>query len=186
MQKIRIVKIFYDKLQLVIDTTANGDVLLIIGDFNAKVGDKEKIGIVGKHGLGNRNQAGERLFDTSAANNLFITHTFFQQPKRRQYTWISPNRLYRNQIDYMLCSKRWRSAVQVAKTLSGADCGTDHQLLVTKLRIKIKAKANISKVPARFNVEDITRDFSVEVQNRLKIVDDCENVQINYGKVLEV
>ena len=52
----------------------------------------------------------------------------------------------------------------MAKTLPGADCGTDHQLLVTKLRIKLKAKANISKVPARFHVEYITRDFSVEVK----------------------
>ena len=64
--------------------------------------------------------------------------------------------------------------MRVAKTLPGADCGTDHQLLVTKLRIKLKAKAKISKMPARFNVEDINRDFSVEVKNRLKVVDDCE------------
>ena len=136
--------------------------------------DKEEIGIVGKHGLGDRNQVGERLIDFCAANNLFITNTFLQQPKRRHHTWILPNRLYINQIDYILCSKRRRSAVQVAKTVLGADCGIDHQLLVTKLRIKLKAKANISKVPARFNVEDITRDFLVEVKNRLKVIDDCE------------
>ena len=60
------------------------------------------------------------------------------------------------------------------KILPGAGRGTDHQLLAPKLRIKLKAKANISKVPARFNVEYITRDFSVEVKNRLQVVDDCE------------
>jgi len=133
---------FYEKLQQVIATMANGDALFIIGDFNAKVGDKEEIGIVGKHGLGNRNQAGERLIDFCPVNNHFITKTFFQQLKHMQYTWISPDRLYRNQIDYILCSKTRRSTVQVAKALLGIDFGTDHQLLVRKLRIKLKAKAN--------------------------------------------
>ena len=108
------------------------------------MGDREEIGIVGKHGLGNRNPAGERLIDLCAANNLFITNTFFQQPKRRQYTWISTNGLYRNQIDYISYRKRWRSTLQAAEVLPVADCGTDHQLLVSKLRIKRKAKANIS------------------------------------------
>ena len=74
---------FYDKLQQIIDTTANGYALFIIGDFNAKMGDKEEIGIVGKHGLGNCNQAGERLIDFCAVYNLSITDTFFQQPKLR-------------------------------------------------------------------------------------------------------
>ena len=97
---------FYDKLQQVIDTTANADALFIMGDFNAKVGDKEEIGIVGKHGLGNRNSVGERRIEFCAATNFFITNTFVQQPRRRQYTWVSPNGKYRNQIGYILCSKR--------------------------------------------------------------------------------
>eukprot|EP00112_Aurelia_sp_Birch-Aquarium-sp1_P017361 Seg4013.3 transcript_id=Seg4013.3/GoldUCD/mRNA.D3Y31 product="Craniofacial development protein 2" protein_id=Seg4013.3/GoldUCD/D3Y31 len=147
---------FYDKLQQVIDTTAKGDTLFIIGDFNAKVGEKEELGIVGKYGLGNRNNAGERLIELCAANDLFITNTFFPQPKRRRYTWISPNGRYRNQIDYILCIKRWRSAMQVAKTLPGADCGTDHQLLISKIRIRLKKKANNAKAPTQFNVEEIT------------------------------
>jgi len=82
---------FYDKVQQVIETMANGGALFILGDVNTKVGDKEEIGLVGKHGLGNPNQVGERLIDFCAANNLFTTNIFVQQPKRRLYTWISPN-----------------------------------------------------------------------------------------------
>eukprot|EP00112_Aurelia_sp_Birch-Aquarium-sp1_P002932 Seg1327.6 transcript_id=Seg1327.6/GoldUCD/mRNA.D3Y31 product="Craniofacial development protein 2" protein_id=Seg1327.6/GoldUCD/D3Y31 len=131
----------YDKLQQVIDTTAKGDALFIMGDFNAKVGEKEELGIVGKSGLGDCNNAGERLIEFCAANNLFITNTFFPQPKRRRYTWVSPNGQYRNQINYILCSIRWRSTMQVAKTLPGADCGSDHQLLNSKIRMKLKEKS---------------------------------------------
>ena len=58
--------------------------------------------------------------------------------------------------------------------MPGADCGTDHQLLVPKIRIKLITKANNSKVPARFNVEYITKDFSVEIKNRFEGLVDCE------------
>ena len=62
----------------------------------------------------------------------------FQQHKRRLYTWTSPDGPHRNQIDYILCSQRWRSAIQSAKTRPGADCGLDHELLIAKFRLKLK------------------------------------------------
>ena len=71
-------------------------------------------------------------------NALVIANTLFQQHKRRLYTWASPDGPYRNQIDYILCSQRWRSSTQSAKTKPGADCGSAHGLLIAKLRIKWK------------------------------------------------
>ena len=56
----------------------------------------------------------------------------FQQHKRQRYTWTSPNCQYRNQIDYSICSQRWRSCIQSTKTRPGADCGSDHQLFIAK------------------------------------------------------
>ena len=61
-------------------------------------------------------------------NALVIANTLFQQHKRRLYTWTSPDGQHRNQIDYILCSQRWRSSIQSAKTRPGADCGSDHEL----------------------------------------------------------
>ena len=55
--------------------------------------------------------------------DLVIANTLFQQHKRRLYTWTSPDGQYRNQIDYILCSQRWRSSIQSAKTRPRADCG---------------------------------------------------------------
>ena len=72
-------------------------------------------------------------------NALVIANTLFQQHKRRHYTWTSPDDQYRNQIDYILCSQRWRSSIQSAKTrlqLTMADYGSEH--LIAKFRLKLE------------------------------------------------
>ena len=76
----------------------------------------------GKFGLGVQNEAEERLTEFSQENVLVRANSFFQQHKRRLYIWISPDDQYQNQIDYILCSQRWRSSIQSAKTRPGADC----------------------------------------------------------------
>ena len=77
--------------------------------------------------------AGQRLIEFWQQNALDIAKTLFQQHKRRVYTWTSPYGQHRNQTDYILCSQRWRSSIQSAKTRPGADCGSDHELLIAKL-----------------------------------------------------
>ena len=69
---------------------------------------------------------------------LVIANALFQQNKKRLYTWTSPDGQHQNQIDYILCSQRWRSYIQSTKTRPGADCGSDHELLITKFRLKLK------------------------------------------------
>ena len=71
-------------------------------------------------------------------NALVIANTLFQQHKRRLYTWTSPDGQHRHQIDYILCSQRWRSSIQSAKTRPEADCVSDHELLIAKFRLKLK------------------------------------------------
>ena len=65
-------------------------------------------------------------------------HTFFQQHKRLLYTRTSPDGQYQNQTDYILYNQRWRSTIQSAKTRPGLDCGSDHELLIAKFRLKLK------------------------------------------------
>ena len=69
---------------------------------------------------------------------LVIANTLFQQHKRRLDTWTSPDSQYWNQIDYILCSQRGRSSIQSAETRWGADCGSDHERLIAKFRLKLK------------------------------------------------
>ena len=116
------------------------EVFFIIGDWNANVGSQETPGVTGKFGLGTRNEEGQRIIEICQENALVIANTLFQQHKRRLYTWTSPDGQHRNQIDYILCSQRWRSSIQSTKTRLGADCGSDHdhKLLIAKFRLKFK------------------------------------------------
>ena len=129
---------FYEDLQDLLELTPQKDVLFIMGDWNAKGGSHETPGVTGKFGLGTQNEAGQRLIDFCQENALVIANTLFQQHKRRLYTWTSPDGQHRNQTDYILCSKRCRSSIQSTKTRPGADCGSGHELLIAKFRLKLK------------------------------------------------
>ena len=113
-----------EDLQNLLELTLKKDVLFIIGDWNGKVGSQETPGVTGKFGLGMRNEAGQRLIDFCQENTLVIANTLFQQPKRRLYTWTSPDGQRQSQTDYILCSQRWRSSIQPVKTRLGADSGS--------------------------------------------------------------
>ena len=127
---------FYEDLQDLLELTPKKDVLFIIGDWNAKVGSQETPGVTGKFGLGIQNEAGHRRIEFCQENALVIANTLFQQHKRRLYTWTSPDGQHQNQINYIICSKRWRSTIQSTKTRQGADCGSDYELLINKFRLK--------------------------------------------------
>ena len=98
---------------------------------------------------------------------ISINKTLFQQHKRRLYTRTSPDGQYRNQIDYILCSQRWRSSIQSAKTGPGADCGSNHEFIIDKFRFKLKKVGKTTR-PFRYNLNQITYDYTVEVRNRFK------------------
>ena len=97
----------------------------------------------------------------------WIILALFQQHKRRLYTWTLPDGQYRSQIDYILCSQRWRSSIQSAKTRSGADCGSDHELLIAKFRLKLKKVGKTTR-PFKYDLNQIPYDYTVEVRNRFK------------------
>ena len=104
----------YEDLQDLLELTPKRDVLFIIGDWNAKLGNQEIPGVIGTFGLGVQKKAGQRRTEFCQENTLVIANTVFQQHKRRLYTWTSPDGQYQNQIDY-ICSQRWRSRIQSAK-----------------------------------------------------------------------
>ena len=147
----------------------------IEGDWNAKVGSQETPGVTGKFGLGVQNEAGKRLTEFCQKNALVITNTVFQQHKRRLYTWTSPDGQHWNQTDYVLCSQRWRSSIQSTKTRLGADCGSDQELFIAKLRLKLK-KVGESTRPLRYDLNQIPYDYTLEVRNRFKGLDLIDRV----------
>ena len=135
--------------------TPKKDVLFIIGDGNAKLGSQEIPGVTGKFDLGVQNEAGQRLIEFCQENALVIANTLFPQHKRRLYTWTSPDGQHQNEIYCILFSQIWRNSIQSAKIRLGTDCGSDHELLIAKFRLKLK------------KVEKTTRTFQVWPKSNL-------------------
>ena len=102
---------FYDDLQDLLELIPKKDVLFITGDWNAKAGSQKIPGIIAMFGSGVQNKAGQRLTEFCQENTLVIANTLFQQHKRTLCPWISPDGQHQNQIDYILCSQRWRSSI---------------------------------------------------------------------------
>src|SRR5574341_431791 len=172
---------FYEDLQDLLELTPpKKDVLFIIGDWNAKVGGQETPGVTGKFGLGVQNEEGQKLIEFCQDNALVIANTLFQQHKRRLYTWTSPDGQHRKQIDYILYSQRWRSSIQSAKTRPGTDCGSDHELLIAKFRLKLKKIGKTTR-PFRYDLTQIPYDYTVKVRNRFKGLDLIQYL-MNYGQ----
>ena len=101
---------------------------------------------IDKFALGIQNESGQRLTEFSQENTLVIANTLFQQHKKHPYTWTSPDGWYQNQIDYILCSWRWRSSIQSAKTRPGAAYGSDHQPLYCK-QVKLLSRVRLFATP---------------------------------------
>ena len=115
------------------------------------------------------------LIEFCQENALVIANTLFQQHKRRLYTWTSPDSQPRNQIEYILCSQRWRSSIQSPKTRPGAACGSDHEFLIAGFRLKLKKVGKTTR-PFRYDLNQIPYDYTVEVRNRFKGLDLIDGV----------
>ena len=154
---------FYEEFDNIIKThTKCRDMLLVIGDYNAKI-DKT----VGPHGLGTRNERGNRLIEFATKHKVFITNTWFEQKRSARHTWTSPDDNTKNQIDYILASQRYRNTILNSKVYPGADCSSDHNLLVTRLRMRmknIKKKKPVEKLDLT-KITKETRQVSVSMQN---------------------
>ena len=74
---------------------------------------------------------------------------------------------HRNHIDYILCSQRQRSSIQSAKTRLGADCGSDHEFIIAKLILKLEKVGKTTR-PFRYDLNQTSYDYTVEVTNRFK------------------
>ena len=109
----------YEDLQDLLELTPQKDVFFFIGDWNAKVGSQETPGVTGKFGLGVQKEAGQRLIEFFQENTLVTANTLLQRHKRILYTWTSPDGQHWNQIDYILCSQRWKNSI-VNKNKTGS------------------------------------------------------------------
>ena len=132
-----------------------------------------------------QNKAGQGLIEFCQKNALVIANTLFQQHKRRLYTWTSPDGQHQNQIDYILCSQRWRNYIQSGKTRLGADCGSDHELLIAKFRLKLKKVGKVTR-QFRYDLNQIPYDYTMEGRNRFQGLDLTDRVPDELTEVHDI
>jgi exonuclease III len=170
---------FYEEINKTLKETKSSDMVLIMGDFNAKVGDLVMSKSIGKYGLGKTNDRGETLIQFCERNDMSIANTLFKQPKRRLYTWKSPGDVHRNQIDYLLIKSRFKNSIINCRTYPGADIKSDHSPVVMKMKLKLKIPKRPSCKTLKFNLSALKEDelkakYAVNVQNRYECLINVE------------
>ena len=176
---------FYEDLEKACKHVASTDIMVVMGDMNAKIGKGRVDRYVGEFGLGERNDRGDRLLEFCVEKDLFVANTHFQQPARRLYTWKSPGDVHRNQIDYIMVRKRFSNSVKDCRTYQGADINSDHSLLVSKMKFRLK-KIEKRKIKEQYNLDmlkqdNIQKQYAVEVRNRFNALLCEESVQSDNG-----
>ncbi|VDP55756.1 unnamed protein product [Schistosoma curassoni] len=127
---------FYERLQSIIEKCPRKDLTILMGDLNAKVGI-DNTGyevIMGRSGVRERNENGERFTNLCAFNKLVIGGTIFPH----KATWISPDHTTENQIYHICINKKFRKTMEDVRTRRGSDTASDHHLVVANLKLKLK------------------------------------------------
>lgn len=131
---------FYSDLHCLIARTDPKVKLIILGDFNARVGRDSQLwkGVLGRHGHGNCNDNGRLLLQFCSEHQLTISNTLFQQHERFKTTWRHPRSKHRHILDYIIVRQRDPRDVLHTRVMPSADCYTDHRLVRTKVALTFK------------------------------------------------
>lgn len=147
---------FYEQLSTTLDQISKGDIVILMGDFNAKIGSDNSNyeSIMGKHALGNtRSDNGERLVELCSQHNLVIGGSLFPHKDVHKFTWTSPrSSSIRNQIDHICISKKWRKMLLDVRNKRSADIYSDHELLMATIQLKVMAVQRRNRTPQRMKV----------------------------------
>ena len=166
---------FYDMLQRVTDEIPRHDMIMIVGDWNAKIGAAQdgEDGVVGRHGLGDeRSENRVRFVSSCAANNLATVSTMFPHKNIHKYTWTAPNERVRNQIDHVAVNRKFKRSVRDKRSYRGADSESDHNLVITAVRLRLcgilKNASNASRYDtAKLKIPEVRQTVSDQVEEQI-------------------
>ena len=181
---------FYDELQQVLEETPRHDIIIIAGDFNAKVGREVEayapsIGRESLHEQSNDN--GSRLASFALSNDLVIGGTIFAHKNIHKQTWKSPDNRTFNQIDHILINKKHRGALQDVRSMRGAECGSDHYMVSAKVKAKLSTnKSSPAEKIERYGVEKLLMEekkenYQLNLSNRFQILSLLDEDQEDEG-----
>ena len=179
---------FYEQLETAKRQAGSQDILMIMGDLNAKVGaGSSGHAAVGPFGLGVRNERGDRWAEWCQESGQVICNTWFRHHPRHLWTWSSPGNQYRNQIDYVTINQRFRNSITQAKTYPGVDCGSDHVPVVVDMNVKLKRLRRKRREPqaqlSKLKDESIRSLYSVTVRNKYEGLEDEITVEQQWSRI---
>ena len=161
----------YEQLDEILQKVKGTEYSIIMGDWNAVVGEGREEDCVGKYGLGKRNNRGNRLVEFCKNQRLVITNTCFKHHMRRRYTWMMPGEGKRYQLDYIMVKQRYKNSIKNAHTLPGADADTDHNLVIMKMDLRLKTIRRRKIKKKQWNREDLKKkggQLAIRVDNKVK------------------
>ena len=181
---------FYNDLDGVISATSHPDKLIRLGDFNANVGTNQQTweGAIDQEGVGKCNSNGLLLLRKCAEHDLLINNTVFRLPNRNKTSWMHPRTEHWHLVDNVIVWRTDRQDVRVTKTMCGADCWTDHRLVVSKLNLRIQParRPQGKKAPKRLDVSKLNQNsirqgFLTDICNQLNAINlSSENPDENW------
>ncbi|KAL9953192.1 hypothetical protein ACROYT_G040569 [Oculina patagonica] len=164
---------WYEQLQQAVSKVPLHDMLLIMGDMNAKVGadNSDCDRAMGKHGCGVMNDNGERLIDFCLENDCVVGGTIFPHRNIHKLTWKSPDGSTVNQIDHILINGKWRRSLHDVRVCRGADVNSDHYLVTATIKLKLRKAAKSNQHRKHFDVAILkspptSKEFALRLQDR--------------------
>ena len=162
---------FYNQLQQVFNETHDHDLVITMGDLNAKIGYQMpgEEGVEGQHALeGQRSDNGERFVALCMENNMAITMTQYPHKNIHKYTWTSPDGRTKNQIDHIAINGKFCRSITDVRAYRGADSASDHNLVICTVKLKLRKvkrdrsgvkKYDISRLQHRATKEKFTLEL---------------------------
>jgi len=177
---------FYNQLEATILDAHRHDMLILMGDLNAKVGSDNNHfeRVLGKEGCGVMNENGLRLVELCAEHNLVVGGSLFKHPAIHKLTWLSPNNRDQNQIDHIMVNGTWWRSLLDVKVRRGADVSSDHFLVTATFRLKLRSTGQNSafiQCPdvAKLKDSQYRKAFVLQLKNRFQALQECDSDEVN-------
>lgn len=160
----------YENIDKIIENVKGEENLVVMGDWNAVVGEAKVNNLSGAYGLGRRNERGECLLEFCAKYNLIITNTCFNHHRRKIYTWKMPEDIKRYQIDNIMVKNRFKNQVKESRSYPGANIDSDHNLVMMKCELKFKRIMGEKRKIVQWQIknlrdEEISKRYSEDTNN---------------------
>ena len=176
---------FYELMQKAVDELSKNDVNIIMGDMNAKIGHDNTAfeEIMGKWGIGDRNENGDLFVNFCAMNDLVIGGSIFPHKQIHKATWVAPDKKTENEIDHVCINKRFKRSLIDVRAYRGAEVASDHYLVIAKLKIKLRNHRLRTKRRRCYNTDiledqETKQNFSLHLTNKFKTLENLEDTDI--------